>query len=1115
MDISFKKGNGSFRIIVVKEGGPITTQPADGSDYINANGVYGSAGTAFNGNDGFVVFRGSQNQANVTMTITHLQFHTTYYVSIWEFNGAGASTEYLATAVTGSATTKTAPTVQSAISSFSNVAGNRLTVNWTGGNGDKTLLIARKGAPVNATPEQLKDYVGLGAFGSGSVIDGDNYVVYEGNGASANITGLEPNTTYYFAIFEFNGNYGPVYALPGNTASQTTNPGPTTPSGNINFTNIEGNRLTLSFAPGNGQHQLILGRKGQAVAAIPQNGQTYQAATAYGSGYTFPNGDVVLNYDGADRTFTNLDPSSTYYFRVYDFDVDAAGNTYYLTGSWSENSGSTAFPPATQPGGVSFENITGASVTMKYSPGLSAYRLILVKAGSPVDATPADLTRYNGNFSYGQGPQLTPGNYLLYGQTNSSSNTISGLTPGITYHVAIWGFNGNGYPVYGTPPARASFTIPNEPSAAATNLIANSIEGNGMHVQWSGGNGARRLVVVRKDAPVTALPADGVAYRADNSFQHGDMVAADQYAVYDDANRSLSLGNLDIGATYYFAVFEYNISGGVPDYLTSSCLQGSATTVSAPAGPTSALSATDIQGTQAKISFTAGTGNGRLFVMRAASPVDATPQDLSDYNTSASYGTAQLGTTGNYIVQKTTGSTSFTVSSLTPDTRYYVTAFEYNGSAAPVFLTPGTSFDFTTTGGPGITAPAANATSPGFSLTDGNKLAFEWHKGDGAKRIVVMKQGAGVTFTPVDGADYTPDAAFAHGADLGGGQYVVSNGTQESVTVTNLQPGTAYYFAVYEYNGAGTETRYLVSGHLSAQGATSAAPAGGSSDLSGAADNLSLHLSWSSGVGDGRLVVMKEGSPVNGTPADLTIYPPDAQFKNGAQIATGEYVVYRGSGHAVTVTGLEAGKTYHYSIFEYNGLDAPVYNTANAVSGSTIIPVVLPLKWLSFTAEEKAGIVRLDWSTAKETDTRYFVVERSAGSDGFMAVDTLSAQGGAIRNDYHYEDGDAPAGQLTYRIKEVDIDGRFEYSKYVTVELAGENKRLALYPNPVVSSTRIQLPDGLDRAIVQIYTQSGATVKTLKLSDHQVIDCSSLSKGIYYLVVRGEKRSYTERLVIL
>ncbi|MES1250111.1 MAG: T9SS type A sorting domain-containing protein, partial [Chitinophaga rupis] len=308
---------------------------------------------------------------------------------------------------------------------------------------------------------------------------------------------------------------------------------------------------------------------------------------------------------------------------------------------------------------------------------------------------------------------------------------------------------------------------------------------------------------------------------------------------------------------------------------------------------------------------------------------------------------------------------------------------------------------------------------------------------------------------------------------------------------------------------------YLTSGHLAAYGATATSPAGGSSSLSGSVDKLAINLGWTSGPGDGRLVVMKEGSAVNGTPADLSKYSPDAVFKNGSQIATGEYVVYGGSGNTVTITGLEPGKVYHYTIFEYNGVDAPVYNTANTISGSTIVPGALPLKWLSFTAKEESGGVQLDWSTVEEINTRYFVIERSVNSNDFTPVDTIAAKGNAVRNDYHYEDGTAPAGQLTYRIKQVDIDSHFTYSKYIMVQIAAQNTRLTLYPNPATNTTRIQLPDGMQQGIVQIYTQSGSQVRSITASNLQLIDCSGLPKGIYYIVVKEKQKIYTERLIIL
>ncbi|MEI9809430.1 MAG: hypothetical protein WDO16_17015 [Bacteroidota bacterium] len=101
--------------------------------------------------------------------------------------------------------------------------------------------------------------------------------------------------------------------------------------------------------------------------------------------------------------------------------------------------------------------MTGSSVTIKHDVGNSTFRLIVVKQGSAVDAIPADLTRYSGNTLFGAGNQVTPGNYVVTGGQNSNTLTVTGLTPGLIYHVAVWGFNGINFPVYAIPPASSHY----------------------------------------------------------------------------------------------------------------------------------------------------------------------------------------------------------------------------------------------------------------------------------------------------------------------------------------------------------------------------------------------------------------------------------------------------------------------------------------------------------------------------------------------------------------------------------------------------------------------------------------------------------------------------------
>jgi hypothetical protein len=1115
LSFRFQKGNGAYRIVVMKEGSPVTTLPVNGTDY-NASSIFGTGTTAFNGTDGFVVYKNSNTASLVSVAVTNLKPATVYHIAIFEFNGTGVATEYNTVALTGSRSTVSAPATQGSFKQATNIAGNTVQLNWNLGSGARRLVVARKGSPVDAVPSDLQSYTGSTDFSDGIVVSGDNYVVYSGaTNTFITVNKLEPNTTYHFALFEYNGSSNPVYTKPAATFSLVTNAGPTRASGPIIFSSVDGNRLALNFSKGNGMHQLIIVRKGAAVTAQPVNGALYEASTVFGNGYEIADDQFVVNSLNNDRMVTNLDPSAIYHFRVYEFDIDANGNTYYLTSSYSQVSQSTATPPVNQVSGIIPETLTGSSLSLKYTANDSKYRLIVVKAGSAVDAVPVDLTKYTGgNANYGQGYQITPGNYVINGATNSTAATINSLTPGVTYHIAIWGWNGVDYPVYKQDPARIAVTVPNEPAAAATAFTAGSIEGNSFFSSWTGGDGARRLVIARKGAAVTAIPVDGAIYTPHADFGDGTAIEDGQFVVHDGIARAFTMKKLDAGSTYHLAVFEYNVTNNLPDYRVSTFLAGQGTTLSAPTGQAAITSVDNIQANSARINFTKGNGSIRLFVMREGSQVNAEPQDFESYSWSSVFKNGDHLGNGNYVIATATSTSPVSVSGLTPNTTYHIAVFEYNGTAAPVFLRPGATYQFTTIAGGGIVPPAINASDPSFDV-DGNKLTFNWEKGDGAKRIVVMKQGGSITFQPADGQDYLAKPEFATGTDLGNGQYIVYNGAMEEAVITNLQPANSYSLAIFEYNGTGATTRYLTTGALAVTQSTATTPAGGSTAISSTVTATSVTISWQNGPGDGRIVVVKEGGNISGLPADLSEYPFSNQFENGAQIATGEYVVYAGAGSSVVVTGLDPAKTYHFSVFEYNGIDAPVYNKVNVLTGLATTTGALPLTWVYFTAKENDGKAELKWGTTDETHTAFFVVERSKSDGSFISVDTIAAQNTPGEHDYAFTDVHAPASLVQYRIRQVDIDDHFTFSRVISLNLSAAQSVVKIYPNPAVESFRVILPAGVNQAQLIIYDTGGKQVLRSRVNNSELVSISRLPKGVYNVVLNDGSKSYYEKLIKL
>ena len=82
---------------------------------------------------------------------------------------------------------------------------SQTTLSWTNGNGNGRLVVASKGTPVAITPSNNSYYLANDSFGIGHAFSANQYAIYNGTGNSVVIDNLETNTTYYFAVFEFNG----------------------------------------------------------------------------------------------------------------------------------------------------------------------------------------------------------------------------------------------------------------------------------------------------------------------------------------------------------------------------------------------------------------------------------------------------------------------------------------------------------------------------------------------------------------------------------------------------------------------------------------------------------------------------------------------------------------------------------------------------------------------------------------------------------------------------------------------------------------------------------------------------------------------------------------------
>jgi PQQ-dependent dehydrogenase (s-GDH family) len=176
----------------------------------------------------------------------------------------------------------------------------------------------------------------------------------------------------------------------------------------------------------------------------------------------------------------------------------------------------------------------------------------------------------------------------------------------------------------------------------------------------------------------------------------------------------------------------------------------------------------------------------------------------------------------------------------------------------------------------------------------------------------------------------------------------------------------------------------------------------------------------------------------------------------------------------------------------------------------------LPLDLLAFTGQlQSDNTVLLNWKTENEINTSHFVVERSADGIRFNTIGNITANGrynaGGSFN-YSLTDNDAvnqSSQRLYYRLRMVDIDGRFKYSTIISVSMPFITGKLTISPNPVFNDLKVSLSSPADgRLHWKIMDNAGrmmmkGTQQVTKGTNNFTINMNRLPAGSYYLDVTG------------
>ena len=168
----------------------------------------------------------------------------------------------------------------------------------------------------------------------------------------------------------------------------------------------------------------------------------------------------------------------------------------------------------------------------------------------------------------------------------------------------------------------------------------------------------------------------------------------------------------------------------------------------------------------------------------------------------------------------------------------------------------------------------------------------------------------------------------------------------------------------------------------------------------------------------------------------------------------------------------------------------------------------IPVELASFAATVKEGNVILNWSTVTELNNLGFEVQRSSKGNEFVTAGFVDGKGtvSEIQN-YTFTDNNLEVGSYSYRLKQNDYDGSFEFSDIVEVEVLAPNvfSLEQNYPNPFNPSTKIRFSLAADSKVtLTVFDVLGQEVANLiggnlAAGSHEIdFNASNINSGVYF-----------------
>ena len=180
----------------------------------------------------------------------------------------------------------------------------------------------------------------------------------------------------------------------------------------------------------------------------------------------------------------------------------------------------------------------------------------------------------------------------------------------------------------------------------------------------------------------------------------------------------------------------------------------------------------------------------------------------------------------------------------------------------------------------------------------------------------------------------------------------------------------------------------------------------------------------------------------------------------------------------------------------------------------------LPVELVEFSSIQLDKSISLSWMTASEINNEGFEVQISQNGIDWKKLGFVEGNGTSLdehQYEFKIESRDLVLGANYFRLKQIDFDGKFEYSNAIGEIWSDNNRELVIAPNPAVDKLAVFIPKifNNEKILYQIVNLVGKEIEhgTITNSDSQTLDISDLESGSYIIIIKSGRNQYIARFI--